>query len=70
LAAAAAGLGIELHARANAPRFEELRARSAKPGLLRRGVAGSWRDEFPPQMLDEFWRRHGDQMRELGYLPE
>jgi Sulfotransferase domain len=70
LAPAAAALGIELHARAQAPTFEELRARSAKPRLLRRGVAGSWRDEFPPHMLDAFWRRHGEQMRELGYLPE
>ena len=70
LAPAAADLGIELHARGQAPTFEELRARSARPRLLRRGVAGSWRDEFPPEMLDEFWRRHGRQMRELGYPPD
>jgi hypothetical protein len=70
LVPAAATLGVELHAHAEAPTFEELRARSAKPRLLRRGVAGSWRDEFPPYMLDEFWRRHGEQMRALGYSPE
>lgn len=68
---AADALGLELaEPRAEPPSFEELRERSRRPKLLRRGEAGSWRSEFPPDLLPEFWRRHGEQMEALGYPRE
>jgi hypothetical protein len=68
ISAAASALGVELsEPRREPPSFEELRDRSRTPKLLRRGQAGSWRTEFPPDLLDEFWRRHGEEMHVLGY---
>jgi hypothetical protein len=47
------------------PTFEAMRKQSAKH--VRRGVAGSWKDEFPPGLLPLFWQRNGDAMRQFGY---
>ncbi len=47
------------------PTFEELQAKN--PELYRRGKAGSWRDEFPADLLPLFWEKHGEMMRKLGY---
>jgi len=48
------------------PSFAELQA--ARPHHYRRGVIGSWRDEFPDDLLDDFWRLHGRAMEATGYL--
>jgi hypothetical protein len=47
------------------PTFESLREMS--PFACRRGIIGSWRDEFPPALLDDFWKQHGATMRRFGY---
>ena len=47
------------------PSFAELQA--ARPHHYRRGAVGSWRDEFPVDLLDEFWRLHGAGMEVAGY---
>jgi hypothetical protein len=47
------------------PSFEELKAKN--PELYRRGKSGSWRDEFPPDLLPLFWETHGEVMRRLGF---
>jgi hypothetical protein len=61
-------LGVELPPRrADAPTFEQMKERSRRPDLVRSGKTGSWRTEFPPQLLEEFWTRHGEQMDALGY---
>lgn len=49
----------------HAPSFAELQA--ARPHHFRRGAVGSWRDEFPADLLDEFWRLHGAGMEAAGY---
>lgn len=36
---------------------------------FRRGKAGSWKDEMPPELEKLFWELHGDQMIALGYEP-
>jgi hypothetical protein len=64
----AASLGIDLPApRAAPPSFAEMKRRSRRPELVRQGSSGSWRTEFPTDLLDEFWTRHGEQMEALGY---
>lgn len=69
--AATQALGFVLPEQRVAPRsFDALRSRSSKPELLRRGKVGSWRSEFPPHLLDEFWERHGHEMEALGYPRE
>lgn len=50
---------------ADLPSFEDLHAH--KPRIFRRGAVGSWRDEFPPDLLDLFWTEHGEGMRIAGY---
>lgn len=47
------------------PTFEGMKKESGK--LVRRGQPGSWRDEFPPDLLPLFWRKNGDAMRRFGY---
>jgi hypothetical protein len=47
------------------PGFDELHA--GRPRFFRRGRVGAWRDEFPPDLLQQFWREHGDGMRAAGY---
>lgn len=68
LGSAAEKLGIDLPEPKNAGvSFEEMRARSRKPELVRRGRKEAWRTEFPPDLMDEFWERHGDAMEAVGY---
>ncbi len=47
------------------PSFDSMKREDAK--LVRRGKPGSWRDEFPPELLPLFWQRNGDVMRRFGY---
>lgn len=47
------------------PSFAELKQVNAK--FFRRGIAGSWRDEFPPELLELFWQYNGATMERLGY---
>ncbi len=65
--AALTGLGLPLPARPNSapPTFEYLHR--LRPAFFRRGVTGSWRDEFPPTLLPRFEATHGGVLRELGY---
>ncbi len=51
--------------RDSVPTFEEMKKEN--PRLVRRGQPGSWRDEFPPDLLPLFWERNGDAMRHFGY---
>jgi len=47
------------------PTFEQMKKEN--PRLVRRGQPGSWRDEFPPDLLPLFWERNGHAMRQFGY---
>ena len=47
------------------PSFQSLSERW--PGMFRRGVAGAWREEMPDDIHEQFWQRHGDGMRLVGY---
>lgn len=47
------------------PTFESMKKVNGK--LVRRGVVGSWKDEFPADLLPLFWKRNGDVMRACGY---
>jgi sulfotransferase family protein len=47
------------------PTFESMKQKNSK--VVRRGVIGSWRDEFPADLLPLFWKRHGATMQECGY---
>jgi hypothetical protein len=68
IATATKALGLDLPEPSTAPpSIEEMRSRSRRPELVRRGKTGSWRSEFPPDLLDEFWERHGEEMEALGY---
>ena len=49
------------------PSLEQMRERSKQPKFVRSGKTGSWRSEFPPELLEEFWARHGEEMDALGY---
>lgn len=53
------------HLGGHVPSFAELQA--IRPHHYRRGAVGSWRDEFPSDLLDEFWRVHGAGMEAAGY---
>jgi hypothetical protein len=50
------------------PTFDSMKKEDAK--LVRRGKPGSWRDEFPPELLPLFWKRNGDVMRLFGYTDD
>src|SRR5262249_27670995 len=50
---------------AEVPTFGGMKQENAK--LVRRGVPGSWKDEFPTELLPLFWQRNGDVMRNFGY---
>jgi sulfotransferase family protein len=66
VAGACEELGLDLPAGAGAPpAMASLRER--EPLLFRRGVAGSWRDEMPPELEELFWSRHGQTMARVGY---
>ena len=63
---ACATLGIRLPAACGSlPSFESLK--SAEPTQFRRGQAGAWRDEMPPDIENLFWSLHGSAMEQLGY---
>jgi hypothetical protein len=58
--------------------FSKMKTREAKMGwankqwpaeeaFIRRGIAGSFKDEMPPEVLQEFLRQAGDTMRKVGY---
>ncbi len=57
------------------PSFEELKHGQAKYGgergrqdrAFRRGKAGSWQQEMPPELQRLFWEMHGDTMEQMGY---
>ena len=53
---------------ATVPSFDELHA--LKPQFYRRGAVGAWRDEFPADLLEVFWREHGEGMLAAGYRCE
>lgn len=43
----------------------------AAPGpFFRRGKAGSWRDELPPELANRLIEAHGTMMKRFGYLNE
>jgi hypothetical protein len=43
----------------------------AAPGpFFRRGQAGSWHDELPPELADRLIEAHGTMMKRFGYLDE
>ncbi|MFV0443843.1 MAG: sulfotransferase domain-containing protein [Planctomycetaceae bacterium] len=50
------------------PTFEQLHTQN--PQLYRRGKVGSWRDEFPADLLPTFWEHHGSMMERLGFSEE
>jgi hypothetical protein len=53
---------------AGVPTFDTMKQEDAK--LVRRGQPGSWRDEFPPDLLPLFWERNGAAMWRLGYTDD
>jgi glycosyltransferase involved in cell wall biosynthesis len=38
------------------------------PQFFRKGQIDSWQDEMSPKLHELFWQRHGDAMREMGYV--
>jgi len=67
---AADSLDLELPKPRGVLSFNVLRAGSPNPTIMRSGRSGSWKSEFPPELLDEFWRRHGAEMDAFGYSRE
>jgi hypothetical protein len=59
------GLGLRPLPNGEVPTFEQMQRE--RPKLVRRGQCGSWRDEFPDDLLSLFWKRHGDVMHQFGY---
>ncbi len=47
------------------PTFNQIR--QINPEAARRGTIGSWKDEFPVDLLPLFWEKFGHVMRKLGY---
>jgi hypothetical protein len=63
---AAAAIGLDARPVSDhIPAFGELK--EADGTFFRRGVAGGWRDEFPPDLLDLFWQKNGPTMLRHGY---
>jgi hypothetical protein len=48
------------------PTFEEQHARM--PLSVRKGRAGSWREEMPADIEECFWSMHGQTMERVGYV--
>lgn len=48
------------------PTFSKLQ--KLKPNLFRRGQIGSWKDELPPHLEEQFWSAHASIMQKLGYV--
>ena len=68
ITAGALELGVDLpEPQRKPPSLEQMRERSRQPKIVRSGKTGSWRSEFPPGLLEEFWARHGEEMDALGY---
>jgi len=59
------GVNLPLLADATVPTFESMNQKN--PKTVRRGKVGSWRDEFPKDLLPLFWQRHGRTMQAVGY---
>lgn len=49
-----------------APSFKELHQQM--PNFFREGKIGTWRNEFPADLHDLFWEKHGNAMQKLGYV--
>lgn len=60
-------LGLDLAPLPNPvmPTFTQLH--QARPGSFRQGKEGAWKQEFPADLLAEFWALHGKMMDRLGY---
>jgi hypothetical protein len=58
-------LNLNLQVSGRLPDFGELHA--TWPKFFRKGEAGTWRGEFPDDLLDPFWENHGEAMRRFGY---
>jgi len=48
--------------------FDSMKKEDAK--LVRRGKPGSWKDEFPADLLPLFWQRNGSAMHQFGYAED
>jgi hypothetical protein len=66
VARACASLGMEVVRQpAELPAFEELQVQN--PAAMRKGKAGSWREEMPTHLESLFWSIHGPCMERMGY---
>jgi hypothetical protein len=61
---AAAGCRVPLIAD-GVPSFDSMKKEDSR--LVRRGQPGSWKDEFPRDLLPLFWQRNRDAMIRFGY---
>lgn len=59
----------EVQRQERAKGFRE-RPTSASAPFFRRGQAGAWREELPPDMMQRIIAAHGPVMRRFGYLDE
>lgn len=41
-----------------------------KQKFFRKGTAGGWKNEFPPSLLNLFWKTHFNTMLKFGYRPD
>lgn len=48
------------------PTFQDMKSVDSR--LVRRGVVGSWKDEFPPHLLSLFWQHNTAMMKACGYV--
>ena len=62
------GISMSAHDGQSMPDMASLHARW--PQFFRKGRAGSWREEMPPELHELFWRHHERVMVELGYDAE
>ena len=61
-------VGLPRHLRNGVPKvpsFDELHSRN--PHLYRKGKVGGWQTQFPDDLHDLFWEKHGNAMETLGY---
>lgn len=50
--------------------FDEKERERQRNYFFRRGKAGGWKDEMPPEIEELFWEHHGSMMSRLGYRRE
>ena len=50
--------------------FDEIERERQRNYFFRRGKAGGWKDEMPPEIEELYWEHHGEMMTQLGYLRE